>query len=112
MADCGPFHRKRRCRVNRTYSTIYDVRLANGQAGKHFFSADTLRFFSSRIGGSLYGWRYFITSERFDAQSPRLYTIREALPTGDIRTVGEFQAYKSSRAAIAQISLLLKAGAQ
>lgn len=93
------------------YQTIYDVKLANRQAGFHFFEAGALRFFRSRIGTELYGGRYFITSERFigsDGWSPgRRYTIREVKPNGNVDTVGKFQAYASANGARAAIRRLL-----
>ena len=77
------------------YTHITEIRNANERLGHHFFEDGNLRFFRSRIGSSVYGGRYFITSEQFDANSPRLYTIREAKPNGRIDTVGEFQQYAS-----------------
>lgn len=69
-----------------------------------WFSAGAKRFFNSRIGACLHGqspanWNLFITSERYDHRSPRRYTIRQLLITGQIETIGEFQAYGSSAAA-------------
>lgn len=76
----------------------------------YFFSRDSMRFFNSRI--AQYGYRkltcndkeiiyhnlvFFVTSEKFDCKSKRLYTIRRLnIDSGEIITVGEFQQYKSS----------------
>lgn len=76
----------------------------------HFFDKSAMRFFNSRI--AQYGYRkitcndnetiyhnlvFFVTSERYDYKSPRLYTIRRLnIDSGEIITVGEFQQYKSS----------------
>ena len=84
------------------YETVYDIELANRQAGQHWFDPDTKRFFQSRYGQTVYGKRFFISSEQFD-DSPRLYTIREALPNGHVKTVGEFQAYASHTQAVQAI---------
>ncbi len=74
----------------------------------HFFSPGAMRFFDSRISASAYhtadGKRaYFVTSERFNEQAPRLYTVRVIdMQTGDISTLGgqaNFQRYASSSAA-------------
>lgn len=84
--------------------TIADVKRINNDRGFHFFSKSTMRFFSSRIEtkGTLINRQYFITSEKFDSSSPRLYTIREAKSDGNINTVGEFQQYKSKQQAISE----------
>lgn len=79
-----------------TFTTIADVRAANKAAGQHWFERGTMRFFQTRIESALYGGRCFITSEQcpIGTGHPRLYSIREALPTGRIETVGEFQQYR------------------
>lgn len=79
----------------------------------YFFSKDSMRFFNSRL--SSYGYRkmlvnekeivlsnhiFFVTSEKFDWKSKRLYTVRRLnSQTGEIITIGEFQSYKSSNGA-------------
>lgn len=76
----------------------------------HFFEKGAMRFFNSRV--AQYGYRkvtctnsetlyhnlvFFVTSERFDYKSRRLYTIRRLnLESGEIITVSEFQQYKTS----------------
>lgn len=69
----------------------------------HWFDADTMRFFSSRVGDTVIGGRYFITSERnetpYSPHEPRLYTIREAFSDASIDTVGEFQGYATRKQA-------------
>ena len=79
------------------FDTIYDVKAANARAGFHFFSRDTLRFFSSRISSHVYGHGVIVTSERneLDGQ-PRRYSVRLALPTGEVETLGEFQNFATS----------------
>lgn len=77
------------------YQTVADVRAANKAAGRYFFERATMRFFQSRIESTLYGGRYFITSEQCPGVGhARLYSVREALPDGEIGTVGEFQQYR------------------
>ena len=92
-----------------TYRTMDDVRRANAAIGSHWFEPSTLRFFNSRPGRTLYGGRYFVTSERYDDDHPRLYTIREVTPDGNIETVGEFQAYATNAEAVREIKRLLDA---
>jgi hypothetical protein len=81
------------------YKTIADVKAANQAIGNHWFSRDTMRFFNTRIESKLLtrgsGRQFFITSERQDETKARKYTIREAMPDGNIDTFGEFQAHSS-----------------
>jgi hypothetical protein len=94
--------------ITRTeYYSMAEIIYANRRLGQHFFSDGAKRFFNSRIGQSVYGGRYFITSEQFDRdRSPRLYTIRECI-NGNIETVGEFQQYETHAQARSAIKKLL-----
>lgn len=73
------------------------------KAGSRFFDPDYMSFFSSRACGD--GVRcgnnvFFVTSEQFDYNSPRLYTIRIlALDSGHIDTMGKYQQYETSKQA-------------
>lgn len=82
------------------FKTINEIKQANKNAGKFWFSPDTLRFFKSKIHNKVYGGRFFITSEQYDYNAPRLYTIREASADGSIDTVGKFQEYQTLNQAI------------
>lgn len=57
------------------------------ELGGHFFDADTLRFFNSRVLSDLYRVNdsegYFVTSERFDYDTPRTYSVRYYVVTHD-----------------------------
>lgn len=68
----------------------------------HWFSPGAMRFFKSRLGSEVLpvpdGW-LFVSSERFDYNTPRLYTIRKMDQYGEISEVGEFQEYTSSASA-------------
>lgn len=83
-------------------NNINNIKAANKAAGGSFFDKDAIDFFRSHVKSQVYGGRYFITSEQFTSESPRLYTVRESLPDGHIRTVGEFQAYTTAREARAK----------
>lgn len=82
-----------------TYATIADVRSANKNAGLHFFNADTMRFFRSRVESQLIGGRLFVTSEQAP-DAPRRYTVRLAGDDGDIHSVGDFQEHATYKAAL------------
>jgi hypothetical protein len=91
------------------FYTVDDVIRASERHAYYFFKKNAKQFFHSRIGQTLYGGRYFVTSEQFDHRSPRLYTIREADYTGKVHTVGIFQQYLTRHTAIAAIQRLLYA---
>ena len=84
---------------------ISDVIQAHEKANGHWFSPGAARFFSSRWASVGYlgrcGFVYFVDSTKYDASTPRLYTIRIWDPERprEIETVGEFQQYASSAAA-------------
>ena len=76
--------------------TMADVKRINREKGQFFFSPQTIRFFNSRIESTLMRGGFFITSERFDENSPRKYTVRRFVPhTGEILTEGGFQTFKN-----------------
>jgi hypothetical protein len=77
----------------------------------YWFSRGATAFFRSRVSPTMYPddarkVSYFVSSEQFDYQSPRLYTVRVIdWATGDVDTVGEFQQYGTlaqARGAIAR----------
>lgn len=87
-------------RINKGRTTIDDVKRINKEKDRHWFERDTMRFFRSKIErdalrfGQLIDDKYFITSEQFDSDSPRLYSVRRFNPKeGSINTVGEFQEF-------------------
>lgn len=80
--------------------TIADIKRRNAEAGLHFFDRSTMRFFDSRVLAPIWtgtDGSYFVTSERFNADEPRLYTVRKIdWATGVVDTVGAFQQYRSA----------------
>lgn len=82
---------------------IEEVKTRAEKGSPHFFDADSMRFFSSRI--SEYCWKinnkiYFITSEADrgtvkHSGSTRGWTVRIIDQHGDIQRLGEFQEYSS-----------------
>jgi hypothetical protein len=90
--------------------SIYDVKCASTNRGKHFFDAGTMRFFRSRAGNEAYHAEdstvaYFVTSERFVS----------SFASGEHGTVGQFQAYSTSAQAareakrLASVQILVEA---
>lgn len=81
--------------IMKALKSIADIKAKNRQIGHHWFDADTLRFFDSKIYPRLYHvteGAYFVTSER-GPDLVRKYTVRFAKSSGKIETVGEFQQY-------------------
>ena len=83
------------------YSSNDIIRAHNG----HFFDADTLRFFRSRILSQVFAGEsevYFVTSEQFRGtgySSPRAFTVRAYNPeTDSIRTVPPFNQLTRGKA--------------
>ena len=75
------------------YKTIAEIRAKNKEAGKYFFSRNSMRFFNSKIESGVLEGQYFITSERYEPEQPKMYTIRKALETGHIINMGEFRQF-------------------
>ena len=75
------------------------------ERGNHFFDADTMRFFNSYTAKWAYltddgRLSYFVTSERYSYQEPRMYTVRvQDTATGDIDTTGDFNTIPTSKQA-------------
>jgi hypothetical protein len=85
------------------FNTIAEVKKANKAKGQHFFDKDTLAFFGSNVYNGLYtvnDRQFFITSEDNFNRTEKGFTIREAMPDGDIETVGEFLQYETKEQAI------------
>ena len=88
--------------------TIDAIRKADHRAGRYFFSADTMKFFNSRVLPTVYqgpGGVYFITSEKFTSSdgvsAPRKYTIRQFIPDPvNIRSVAGFNQMSKHKAQI------------
>lgn len=69
------------------FKSIDEIKAANRRRGGHWFSSDTLRFFSSRVSERLHGGRFFVTSEAAMRGEDRRYSIRAAHTDGRIGNV-------------------------
>ncbi len=87
------------------YSTAWPAILSNSG---YFFSKGAMRFFNSRIlwatlSPTAEGFA-FITSEQFDHNSPRLYTVREwRVSTSSIEELSDFQQFETRAQAVAHL---------
>lgn len=97
-----------------TFHNTDQLRYLAREVGSHFFDRDTMRFFSSRIGGEIFAGRYFVTSER-DATGAawggaRRYTVRAFTYADgrlDFETVGEFGEHATRGDALATVRALV-----
>lgn len=100
----------------RELRTMDDVRYFNDVRGFHFFEPGALRFFRSRIGDTLYGRRFFTTSEQHAGSigppDPRRYTVRMVGPDGSIEAVGAFQQFETRGGAVSVARACADAGAR
>lgn len=99
------YMRKRKRNPVRGMVPMADIKQRNREASGHFFDPASMRFFRSKLHGngleSVSGNVYFITSEQFDAQAPRRYTVRVMFPNGKIESASEFQHYATLKEATA-----------
>lgn len=79
------------------FNSISQIKRANENAGRYFFSDGTMRMFNCRVHDAVYAGCVFVTSERNDmpycAPQPRVYTVRIALVDGSIETFGSLGDY-------------------
>ena len=80
---------------HRIYNSIEEIREANQAIGNHWFDADTMAFFNSVIESSIINRCMFISSERMNYMDAKMYTIRIALPSGQVQTLSDFQQFNS-----------------
>lgn len=88
--------------------TIQQAKEANKGAGHHYFSKDTMAYFSSRVSSDtkpVDGGLLFVTSEQFrpfrGPAEPRKYSVRFIRNTGEVGHLKgtEFQEFPTLRAA-------------
>lgn len=83
-------------------NSMSEIRERNRAIGHHWFDADSMRFFKTRIvsGSLVVGNKasYFITRET-NPTGQNAFSIRVAKPTGQVGTIGKFHHFASSRKA-------------
>ena len=90
--------------------TIDSIKARNAREGFFFFEPETLRFFRSKVGRTVYegpGGVFFWTSEQMvfsdGSRERRSYTVRRfSRITGEVKTVGNFQGYWSGHDAASE----------
>jgi len=75
------------------FENITEVKLAHKAQGGHFFDRQAMRFFNSKVESKVVSGRYFVTSERYDTDSPKLFTVREVAPSGEM--LGDLFGFQS-----------------
>ena len=89
--------------------TKTQLRLAVSGTGSHFFDADTMRFFNSRLETGGFGHDagiVFVTSEQFDDDAMRGYTVR-IFKDSSVDDIGGFQRFKTLDDAMALVKSVL-----
>jgi hypothetical protein len=82
------------------FNTLSEVKQANREAGQHWFDFESMNFFGSKVYPTLYGGKYFVSSEYTGFEKvTRAFSVREAHEDGSIGTVGEFLGYNTFEAA-------------
>lgn len=87
----------------RKFNSVAEIRAAIKAGGSHFFDADTMKFFGSRVEQGVYGpnGRVFITSEQvpdyLGRRVGRRWTVREVVERESerlsVNTVGNFMQF-------------------
>ena len=84
------------------FTSIDSIKAANARSSApHWFSPISMRFFGTRVSSTIFGGRFFITSEftGFD-RTERAFTVRRANDDGTIETVGEIAQHATRSKAI------------
>lgn len=74
------------------FRSVSAIKQANREANGHFFSADTMRFFDSRVESGVIAGRLFVTSEQFEDSRgnrpyPREFTVRVCSDHGHVNNL-------------------------
>lgn len=93
--------RRTRTRLGYSTNSKTDLKAHVKACGSHFFDRDTMRFFNSKLEKVIpgKGRSCFVTSERYDDTTPRLYTVKKIVGC-KIDTVGKFQQYGTKATAM------------
>lgn len=93
--------------TNKGFKSIAAIKRANEEAGRYFFSPDSMKFFHSVVLNKVYKGQYFITSEKYDRDDLPKYTIRRIdLETHGINTIGENMGFNTVSEAEEEIERL------
>lgn len=90
------------------FRSIQEVKRANATHGHSWFSAENMRYFGTKIVTGLLQAKgterqFFITLDQPDHGDDRRYTVREVLPDGKIRTLGDLRDHASQADAMRAI---------
>ncbi len=87
------------------YKSMEEIQQANREAGRYWFSPDTMEFFETIIESEVIGGQYFISSEK-PPHAPRAFAVRCADEAGHISTVGktcEFPTLAAAELAVEEL---------
>ena len=83
------------------------VKKKNKACGQSWFHPDAIRFFGTILETELIDDRFFVTSERYNEDDPKAYTVRKVNPDGCIETIGTFQEHSTLEQALQVIQILI-----
>lgn len=72
------------------YTYISCIKQANRDINNYWFDKDTMKSFNCRVLETVYKKQLFISSEKYNYDTDRLYTVRFCDSTGSIGTIGDF----------------------
>lgn len=79
----------------------------NQEVGGSFFDSRTVLYFKNKVLPTMYGEKYFISYDLTE-DAGKVFNIREVLPSGLIKMVGDLGGYASLTDAKAAIRTLLR----
>jgi hypothetical protein len=93
---------KRSRGLGKAVGSVSELKSEVKQCGSHWFDADTMRFFKSKVERVVYpnvseDATYFVSSEQ-GPNGVRAWSVRK-FHKCSVRTVGEFQGYRNAAAA-------------
>lgn len=88
-------HKRKGIQMNKRYTSIEQIK----NDFPHFFKKNAMKGFHTIVHPEIYYGCLFITSEKFEIESPRFYNVREVV-NGDLHTVGTFMYHSYKRQAL------------
>jgi hypothetical protein len=99
----------------REAASLHFFAKASLKQGSSFFAPETMKFFNSELHGGF--WEldqdlphcgYFVTSEQYDENCERMFSVRFAKSPTNIDTVGDFQRFATYEEAKAHILEIMR----
>lgn len=83
--------------------TVEEIMAANAARGDLWFAPDTMAFWDTYVSPwtlpDAFGGAYFITRETDPSSDASMWTVRYAMASGEVISVGDFMAHASAEEA-------------